>query len=84
MLAKRSKRQAPAKMKNTRTVFTVLEGVLVFTAGPLCEWFRVEDVVGNSNIEDMGPTRRRRHQHACIGREFGPGPGRDTKCSGRS
>ena len=61
MLAKRPNRQAPAKMQHTRTVFTVLKGALVFTGGPQCEWFRVEVVVGNSNIEAMGPTRGRRH-----------------------
>ena len=37
--------------------FTVLEGILVFTAGPQCDWFSVEDVVRKSNIEDVGPTR---------------------------
>ena len=52
MLAKRPNRQAPAKMQHTRTVFTVLKGALVFTGGPQCEWFRVEVVVGNSNIGD--------------------------------
>ena len=61
MLAKRPNRQALAKMQHTSTVFTVLEGIVVLTAGPQCEWFRVEVVVGKSTIEDVGPTRGRRH-----------------------
>ena len=74
MFAKRPNRQAPPKMQHTRTVFTVLEGILVFTAGPQCEWFRVEVVVGKSNIKDVGPTR---DGDINMGRESGLEPERD-------
>ena len=79
MLAKRPNRRAPAKMQHTRTVFTVLEGISVFTAGPQCDWFSVEDVVGEI------PTSRTWVPHVDrdinMGRESGLQPERDPKCS---